>query len=67
VKILPIHNVTVEELSNWFIQQLIADKKELETNKIKDIKVKVFSGPGQSGSAAWEKNKVNTDTEELHA
>lgn len=58
VTILPIFNVTVEELSNWFLQQVLADKKELTDNKIKDVKVKVFSGPGQSGSAVWEKSNV---------
>ena len=55
VKILPINNVTVEELSNWFLQQILADKTELEKNKITEILVKVFSGPGQSGSANWQK------------
>src|SRR5262245_2508384 len=29
VKILPISNVTVEELSNWFMQQIMLDKAEL--------------------------------------
>lgn len=58
VTILPIFNVTVEELSNWFLQQILADKKELTVNKIMDVKVKVFSGPGQSGSAVWEKGKM---------
>lgn len=55
VKILPIYNVTVEELSNWFMQQILSDTEELEQNKIANIKIKVFSGPGQSGSATWEK------------
>lgn len=57
-KILPINNVTVEELSNWFIQQIISDQRELEQNNILDIKVKVFSSPGQSGSGYWEKSNV---------
>jgi 6-pyruvoyltetrahydropterin/6-carboxytetrahydropterin synthase len=55
VKILPVSNVTVEELSNWFMQQILSDQQELENNKILDIKVKVFSGPGQSGSTSWKK------------
>lgn len=54
--ILPVNNVTVEELSNWFLQQLIADHRELDQNKIVDIRIKVFSGPGQSGSASWERS-----------
>lgn len=53
VLILPISNVTVEELSNWFIEQVIVDKAELEKNNISEITVKVFSSPGQSGSMTW--------------
>lgn len=53
VKILPIRNVTVEELARWFIEQLVADSQEIEAFKIKAITFKVFSGPGQSGSAEW--------------
>jgi 6-pyruvoyltetrahydropterin/6-carboxytetrahydropterin synthase len=52
-KIVPVSNITVEELSNWFLQQILSDQKELNENKILAIQVKVFSGPGQSGSAAW--------------
>ena len=55
VTILPIHNVTVEELSQWYVNQLLLDQAELEKNKIIKIKIKVFSGPGQSGSASWKK------------
>lgn len=61
VKILPISNVTVEELSNWFIQQIISDPKELTNNKIIQIHVKVFSGPGQSGSSSWQKELTSLD------
>lgn len=61
VIILPIKNVTVEELSNWFIQQLIGEKLNLAKDKIFAIKVKIFSGPGQSASASWKMkgNKTN--------
>ncbi len=51
--VLPIKNVTVEELSNWFINQLT--ESNLSENVIA-IKVKVFSSPGQSGSASWKKS-----------
>lgn len=55
VTILPINNVTVEELSNWLLKQVLLDQKELEDNRIYDITIKVFSGPGQSGSSWWER------------
>jgi 6-pyruvoyltetrahydropterin/6-carboxytetrahydropterin synthase len=55
VTLLPIHNVTVEELSHWFMQQMMADSHELDKNNIVSIHIKVFSGPGQSGSSSWER------------
>lgn len=54
VTLMPLTNITVEELSQWFVNQLIADKDELSRHHIESIEVKVFSGPGQSGSAKWE-------------
>jgi 6-pyruvoyltetrahydropterin/6-carboxytetrahydropterin synthase len=55
VTILPVTNITVEELSKWFVQELVADKKELENNRIQKLIVKVFSAPGQSASHTWER------------
>lgn len=55
INILPIYNVTVEELSNWILNQILLDTDELNANKISEIKIKVYSGPGQSGSATWSK------------
>jgi 6-pyruvoyltetrahydropterin/6-carboxytetrahydropterin synthase len=54
VKILPVNNISVEELSNWFVDQLILDADELRANQIQEIKIEVFSGPGQSASACWK-------------
>jgi hypothetical protein len=50
-------NITVEELSYWFLGHLIADKHDLEKNLIQKIKVKVSSSPGQFGSAQWKKEQ----------
>lgn len=55
IKILSVYNITVEELSNWILEEILRDRDELEQNKIQAIKIKVFSGPGQSGSAEWRK------------
>lgn len=54
-KLLPLNNITVEELSNWFMQQITAETDELIKNHIVDIHVKIFSSPGQSGSSYWKK------------
>lgn len=53
VIILPICNVTIEELSNWFLLQLLENKEDLNKYNIQGIKLKVFNGPGQSGAASW--------------
>lgn len=54
VCILPLVNITIEELSQWFVAQLVQDKKELEENHIQAVTIKVFSAPGQCGSASWK-------------
>lgn len=53
VVILPICNITIEELSHWFLQQLIQDPEELKKHHIQKLTVRVFNGPGQSGGVEW--------------
>jgi len=55
ITIIPVTNVTVEELAYWFTKKLLEDKKEIDEHLIQHIHVKVFSGPGQSGSADWDR------------
>lgn len=50
VVILPVTNVTIEELSNWFLVELTRDQQELTQHHIQAMTVKVFNGPGQSGA-----------------
>ena len=52
VLILPISNITIEELSGWFLQQLTNDAEQMKAHHIQNITVKVFNGPGQSGGAS---------------
>ncbi|MEC4807289.1 MAG: 6-carboxytetrahydropterin synthase [Jaaginema sp. PMC 1079.18] len=56
VKLLPVRNITVEELSYWFLQQLIPLAETSHEHPIHRIEVKIFSGQGQSGSSMWSKN-----------
>lgn len=55
VTLLPVVNITVEELSRWFVHELIKDSDTLAKHHIQKIKVKVYSGPGQSASHEWQK------------
>ncbi len=53
VLVLPITNVTLEELAHWFLNRFLEDEATIKTYAIEAIEVKVFSGPGQSASANW--------------
>ena len=53
VLLLPVKNITVEELARWFIDQLIADPKEIKDYAINRLHIKVYSAPGQCGTAEW--------------
>lgn len=56
VTIIPVSNITVEELSRLFVEELLKDAKQLKEHHIHKIVVKVFSGQGQSGSSSWEED-----------
>ena len=55
VIVLPIRNVTVEELAEWFLAQLTQDKAAIEEHRIHAITLKVFSSPGQGAAASWKR------------
>jgi len=55
VTIVPLRNVTIEELAHWFLEHLCADTDTLKQHDIHRITLKVFNGPGQAGSASWQK------------
>ena len=55
VTILPVTNITVEELSRWFIAELIKDEAELTRHRIETLVVKISSAPGQSASHTWHR------------
>ena len=52
VTLLPIRNVTVEELSAWFVARLVADEGFLAL-PVDALTVRVSSGPGQWGGSSW--------------
>ena len=54
VLVMPLTNITVEELSRWFLSELTSNTDDIEQYQIKKIKVKVFSAPGQCASAKWK-------------
>ncbi|MEJ2417512.1 MAG: 6-carboxytetrahydropterin synthase [Exilibacterium sp.] len=56
-RLLPIRNTTVEEYSQYLLDQLVRDTGEIEKYDLRKIVIEVFSGPGQSGSSLWERNR----------
>ena len=57
ILILPIVNVTIEELAKWFLQQLVSDKDAILEHHVYAMTIKVFSSPGVCASASWERSQ----------
>jgi 6-pyruvoyltetrahydropterin/6-carboxytetrahydropterin synthase len=53
VLVLPVANVTVEELAEAFLKKILRFREEDSRTEIVGVKVKVFSAPGQCASAEW--------------
>lgn len=53
VVVLPLVNITIEELSHWFLQKLLEQSSQLSEHGIVGMQVKVYNGPGQSGGASF--------------
>jgi 6-pyruvoyltetrahydropterin/6-carboxytetrahydropterin synthase len=51
--VLPVRNTTVEDLSYYLLQMLVADTAFLQVQDIREIEVLVSSGPGQTGASDW--------------
>lgn len=55
VLVLPVANVTVEELSRLLLRRILDSVPDEHRSRLHGVLVKVFSGPGQSASAGWER------------
>lgn len=53
VLVLPVPNVTLEELAHLLLDKVRAVRDEQGHAQIEGIRIKVFSGPGQNASAEW--------------
>jgi 6-pyruvoyltetrahydropterin/6-carboxytetrahydropterin synthase len=52
--ILPLSNITSEELARWFVERLIEDKPSIKEKKISEIMVGVSTTPGQEAYYQWK-------------
>lgn len=54
--LLPVRNATVEEYSRYLLERLLADQVLIEQHAIREVVMKVSSGPGQWGSCRWQRS-----------
>ncbi len=54
VTVLPVENVTLEELARVFGEELVGDGEALRRDRISQVVVKCASGPGQWSSWEWQ-------------
>ncbi len=52
---LPIANASVEELSHYLLDRMLAEQ-EIKQEDIREMTIKVSSSPGQNGAATWVKS-----------
>jgi 6-pyruvoyltetrahydropterin/6-carboxytetrahydropterin synthase len=55
VQVLPVRNITVEELARYLCDRLVDEGKVLAVAPIHRLTVKVSSGPGQLAVAGWRR------------
>ena len=53
--LLPVRNATVEEYSRYLLEKMFEDRELIEGRDIREVQVKVSSGPWQWGSAHWKR------------
>jgi len=52
--LLPISNITIEELSQWMLDQITSHQTDMQQHGIHSIELKVHNGPEQSAGAKWQ-------------
>jgi 6-pyruvoyltetrahydropterin/6-carboxytetrahydropterin synthase len=57
VKLLPVANITVEELSKLLLNKALKEYELEKLDLLNALKIKVASGEGQYASAEWIQNK----------
>lgn len=53
VKMLPVRNTTLEELSAWFLRELVEKLRNQIEQKLFALEIKISSTPGISGASVW--------------
>ena len=53
VKVLPLANITIEELARWFLGRMLESRERFPEWGVEWLEVSVDAGPGQRASMAW--------------
>jgi 6-pyruvoyltetrahydropterin/6-carboxytetrahydropterin synthase len=53
VKVLPLANISVEELARHFLARLLEDRAQVDAFRIDALDVEIASGPGQGATVSW--------------
>ena len=59
IYLLPIENITIEGLAEWFLNAFINTISTNELNNLNEIEVAISSSPSQVGVAIWNKLILN--------
>lgn len=60
IKYLPVENISVEDLSSYFLNEFLRTFVKPNNYGIFAVDVKVYSGPGQCGVAYWKSDEANS-------
>ena len=55
-KLLPILNVTTEELAKWFAMKMVENRQEIADYRIRELKISVSASRGQYSSFLWSRD-----------
>jgi len=53
--LLPVRNITIEEISQYLLEQALGDHKLVDELKIEEFEMRVSSGPDQWGVSRWKR------------
>lgn len=53
--LMPVKNITIESLSQYFLSEIIKDQAHLDELKIHAFEMRVSSGPNQWGISRWSR------------
>jgi len=56
IRVLPVRNITLEEMAPYLLAQLLAFREASGHHQVVAAELKVSSGPGQSANACWQKD-----------